>query len=209
MDWNFIFFANSVLLGAGLAMDAFFVSIVNALSEPDMKRTKRCLVAGVYAFFQFAMPMIGWLCVHSIAEKFTAFQKFIPWIALILLLYIGAKMIVESLRGQSEECKACEKKSCQNCEARKTSSLAFGLLLLQGIATSIDALSVGFATAQYNALMALVSSLIIALVTFAICMAGLLIGRAAGKRLSDCAQIFGGAILIFIGLEIFIRGLLA
>lgn len=209
MDWNFIFFANSVLLGAGLAMDAFSVSIVNALSEPDMKRTKRCLVAGVYAFFQFAMPMIGWLCVHSIAEKFTAFQKFIPWIALILLLYIGAKMIVESLRGQSEECKACEKKSCQNCEARKTSSLAFGLLLLQGIATSIDALSVGFATAQCNALMALVSSLIIALVTFAICMAGLLIGRAAGKRLSDRAQIFGGAILIFIGLEIFIRGLLA
>lgn len=209
MDWNFIFFANSVLLGAGLAMDAFSVSIVNALSEPDMKRTKRCLVAGVYAFFQFAMPMIGWLCVHSITEKFTAFQKFIPWIALILLLYIGAKMIVESLRGQSEECKACEKKSCQNCEARKTSSLAFGLLLLQGIATSIDALSVGFATAQYNALMALVSSLIIALVTFAICMAGLLIGRAAGKRLSDRAQIFGGAILIFIGLEIFIRGLLA
>ena len=209
MDWNFIFFANSVLLGAGLAMDAFSVSIVNALSEPDMKRTKRCLVAGVYAFFQFAMPMIGWLCVHSITEKFTAFQKFIPWIALILLLYIGGKMIVESLRGQSEECKACEKKSCQNCEARKTSSLAFGLLLLQGIATSIDALSVGFATAQYNALMALVSSLIIALVTFAICMAGLLIGRAAGKRLSDHAQIFGGAILIFIGLEIFIRGLLA
>ena len=206
MDWNFIFFANSVLLGAGLAMDAFSVSIVNALSEPDMKRTKRCLVAGVYAFFQFAMPIIGWLCVHTVAEKFTAFQKFIPWIALSLLAYIGIKMIAESLRGQSEECKACEKKSCQNCALRTTNVLALGTLLLQGIATSIDALSVGFATARYGALMALVSSLIIAGVTFAICMAGLLIGRAAGKRLSDRAQILGGAILIFIGLEIFVRG---
>lgn len=206
MDWNFIFFANSVLLGAGLAMDAFSVSIVNALAEPGMSRAKRCLVAGVYAFFQFAMPMIGWLCVHTVAEKFTAFQKFIPWIALALLAYIGIKMIVESLRGQSEECKGCQKSDCKNCAARTTSVLAFGALLLQGIATSIDALSVGFATAEYNALMALVSSLIIALVTFAICMAGLLIGRAAGKRLSDKAQILGGAILIFIGLEIFVRG---
>lgn len=153
------------------------------------------------------MPMIGWLCVRAIAEQFTAFQKFIPWIALVLLLYIGGKMIIESLLDKSEECKACKKKSCQNCAERKTSSLAFGLLILQGIATSIDALSVGFATARYDALMALVSSLIIAGVTFAICMAGLLIGRAAGKRLSSRAQILGGAILIFIGLEIFVRGL--
>ena len=207
MDWNFIFFFNSLLLGTGLAMDAFSVSIVNALSEPQMSLKKRCLVAGTYAFFQFTMPMIGWLCVRAIAEKFTAFQKFIPWIALVLLLYIGGKMIIESLLDKSEECKACEKQSCQNCAERKTSSLALGLLLLQGIATSIDALSVGFATARYDALMALVSSLIIAGVTFAICMAGLLIGRAAGKRLSSRAQILGGAILIFIGLEIFVRGL--
>lgn len=204
-----MFFANSFLLGVGLAMDAFSVSIVNALSEPGMSRKKQCLVAGTYAFFQFTMPMIGWICVHAIAEKFTAFQKFIPWIALALLAYIGAKMIIESLRGQDEECKACGKKSCQNCAARKTNSLALSTLILQGVATSIDALSVGFATARYGALMALASSLVIALVTFAICMAGLLIGRAAGKRLSDRAQIFGGAILIFIGLEIFIRSMLA
>ena len=207
MDWNFIFFLNSALLGVGLAMDAFSVSIVNALSEPDMKCGKRFLTAGVYAFFQFAMPMIGWLCVHTVAEKFTAFQKFIPWIALTLLLYIGIKMIWESLHSDNKECKACAKKTCENCASRKTSRLALGLLLLQGIATSIDALSVGFATAEYRLAMALVSSLIIAAVTFAICMAGLLIGRAAGKRLSDRAQIVGGCILIFIGIEIFVRGI--
>ena len=207
MNWSLLFFANSVLLGVGLAMDAFSVSIVNALSEPDMKCGKRFLTAGVYAFFQFAMPMIGWLCVHTVAEKFTAFQKFIPWIALILLLYIGIKMIWESLRSDNQECKACKKNTCKDCASRKTSRLALELLLLQGIATSIDALSVGFATAEYGLAMALVSSMIIAVITFAICMAGLLIGRAAGKRLSDRAQIVGGCILIFIGIEIFVRGI--
>ena len=209
MDWNFIFFANSLLLGVGLAMDAFSVSIVNALAEPQMKWPKRILVAGVYAFFQFIMPMIGWLCVHTIAQAFAVFQKFIPWIALALLAYIGAKMIVESLRGQSEECKACQKRDCQNCASNPAKPLALATLLLQGVATSIDALSVGFTTARYGLAMAAAACLIIAAVTFAICMTGLLIGKAASKKLSSRAQIAGGAILIFIGLEIFVRGLLA
>ena len=206
MDWSLLFLANSLLLGIGLAMDAFSVSIVNAISEPGMRAKKRCLVAGVYAFFQFLMPMVGWLCVHTIAEAFTAFQKFIPWIALALLSYIGVKMIVESIRSQNEECKGCEKSDCQNCPSNKKKALAPATLLAQGVATSIDALSVGFTTAEYALAMAAVSSLIIAAVTFAICMTGLLIGKAASKGLSKRAQIVGGAILIFIGLEIFVRG---
>ena len=206
MDWNFIFFVNSVLLGVGLAMDAFSVSIVNAIQEPGMRAKKRALVAGTYAFFQFAMPMIGWLCVHTVAKIFTAFQKFIPWIALALLLYIGIKMIVESIGSQNEECKNCDKKDCSGCSANKTKTLAPSTLMLQGIATSIDALSVGFTIAEYGAVMAAVSSLIIAAVTFAICMTGLLIGKAAAKNLSSRAQIVGGCILIFIGIEIFVRG---
>lgn len=206
MNWNFIFFANSALLGVGLAMDAFSVSIVNALAEPKMGRARRCAIAGVYALFQFAMPMIGWLCVHTIARIFTAFQKFIPWIALALLAYIGAKMIVESLRSQNEECKACQKRDCQNCASNPAKPLALATLLLQGVATSIDALSVGFTIAEYKAPMAAAACLIIAAVTFAICMTGLLIGKAASKNLSARAQIAGGAILIFIGAEIFVRG---
>lgn len=208
MDWNFIFFANSVLLGAGLAMDAFSVSIVNALSEPNMRRRRQCAIAGVYAFFQFAMPIIGWFCVHSIAQLFSAFQKFIPWIALILLLYIGAKMIFETLHSQSSECKVCEKKTCAGCESSSLAPPTLAVLLLQGVATSIDALSVGFTIAEYEAPMALASCLIIAAVTFVICLVGLLIGKAAGKNLSGRAQIFGGFILIFIGIEIFVRGAL-
>ena len=165
--------------------------------------------AGVYAFFQFAMPMAGWLCVHTIARIFSAFQKFIPWIALALLVYIGTKMIVESIHSQSQECKDCQARDCAACPSNKRKPLSFGTLLLQGLATSIDALSVGFTIAEYGAIMAAVASLTIALVTFAICMTGLLIGRAAAKNLSARAQIVGGCILIFIGLEIFVRGILS
>ena len=91
MEWNFVFFFNSVLLGIGLAMDAFSVSLANGLNETCMKRKKMCGVAGLFALFQAAMPMIGWICVHTIVEKFQAFEKFIPFIALILLVYIGGK----------------------------------------------------------------------------------------------------------------------
>jgi len=200
MEWNLIFFLNSVLLGVGLAMDAFSVSIANALSESQMKKARMCFIAGVYAFFQFAMPMIGWICVHTIVEYFKSFEKFIPWIALLLLLYIGGKMIWEAVRGEPED-EVSE-------EAASTAvKLTFATLLIQGVATSIDALSVGFTIADYNLLMALIASLIIAAVTFAICITGLLIGKKAGDKLGSKATLIGGLILVGIGIEIFIKGI--
>ena len=196
MEWNLIFFVNSILLGAGLAMDAFSVSIANALNESQMKKSRMCFIAGVYAFFQFAMPMIGWLCVHTIVELFGKFDAFIPWIALILLLYIGGKMIWDALHGVVE----AEEESC-------ISKLTFSVLVVQGIATSIDALSVGFTIADYGFLMAFTASLIIALVTFVICMIGLVIGKKAGEHLGSKATLIGGLILVGIGIEIFIKGI--
>ncbi len=195
MEWNLIFFVNSILLGAGLAMDAFSVSIANALNESQMKKSRMCFIAGVYAFFQFAMPMIGWLCVHTIVELFGKFDAFIPWIALILLLYIGGKMIWDALHGVVE----AEEESC-------ASKLTFSVLVVQGIATSIDALSVGFTIADYGFLMAFTASLVIALVTFVICMIGLVIGKRAGEHLGSKATLIGGLILVGIGIEIFIKG---
>ena len=195
MEWNLIFFVNSILLGAGLAMDAFSVSIANALNESGMKKSRMCFIAGVYAFFQFAMPMIGWICVHTIVEYFSKFEKLIPWIALALLLWIGGKMIWEAVHGDSE----CEK-------SNECLKLTFLTLLIQGVATSIDALSVGFTIADYGLLMALTSSLIIAGVTFAICMTGLLIGKKAGDKLGSKATLTGGIILVCIGIEIFVKG---
>ena len=193
MEWNFMFFFNSVLLGTGLAMDAFSVSMANGLNEPDMKPGKMCAVAGVFGIFQTAMPLIGWVCVHTIVLYFTAFEKFIPWIALILLCYIGGKMLYDGIRNREDG------------DARRR--VGFWGLILQGVATSIDALSVGFTIEQYPWPMALASTLIIGIVTFFICLAGLAIGRRFGTRLSNRAAIMGGVILILIGLEIFISGM--
>ena len=200
MEWNLIFFVNSVLLGVGLAMDAFSVSIANALSESQMKKSRMCFIAGVYAFFQFAMPMIGWICVHTIVEYFSKFEVLIPWIALALLLWIGGKMIWEAAHGEGDE-------TGQTEGTAAALKLTFSTLLIQGIATSIDALSVGFTIADYGLLMALVASLIIAGVTFIICMTGLLIGKKAGDKLGAKATLFGGLILVGIGIEIFVKGI--
>ena len=193
MQWSFVFFFNSILLGIGLAMDAFSVSLANGLNEPEMKAGRMNLIAGTYSFFQFAMPMIGWICVHTIVEYFQSFEKFIPWIALALLGYIGGEMLIKGIRKK------------ESTEVDSQSGLGLGKLLVQGIATSIDALSVGFTIEQYQFPMALVASLIIAFVTHFICLGGLAIGKKAGVKLADKASILGGLILIGIGLEILIK----
>lgn len=190
MELSLPFFLNSILLGVGLAMDAFSVSLANGLGEPAMKQNKMCGIAGVFAAFQFLMPMIGWICVSTIAQYFRIFEKFIPWIALILLGFIGVKMLYEGITHRSGE--------------DETAAVGLKALLVQGVATSIDALSVGFTIAEYRCVEALLACLLIGAVTFLICYAGLAIGKKAGTKLADRAGMIGGIILIFIGLEIFI-----
>ena len=183
------FFCTAIMLGVGLAMDAFSVSLANGLNEPCMKRKRMCGVTGIFAAFQFAMPMIGWICVSTVACMFAAFEKCIPWIAFILLGYIGGKMLYEGIKGEeTEECVAVGMKA----------------LLVQGVATSIDALSVGFTIADYNWMEAVLSCLLIGVMTFFICYAGLEIGKKAGTKLAGKAGILGGVILIVIGLKIFV-----
>lgn len=193
MQFGIQFFLNSILLGVGLAMDAFSVSLANGLNDPEMKKKKMGIVAGVFAFFQAFMPMTGWLLVHTMLSYFKMFEPFIPWIALFLLAGIGGKMLVSGIRGEEEDVKRGE--------------LTMWVLFVQGIATSIDALSVGFTIAHYNLGQAVLASGIIALVTFIICMAGLFIGKKFGTKLSSKASVLGGLILIGIGLEIGITGI--
>ncbi|MCR5263094.1 MAG: manganese efflux pump MntP family protein [Clostridiales bacterium] len=188
------FIVNSVLLGVGLAMDAFSVSMANGLNAPKMSRRMKTLISLTFAAFQFLMPMIGWFCVRSVAEAFASFHRAVPWIALVLLLFIGGKMLVEGIRGGAEESGG--------------SVLSFGALLVQGVATSIDALSVGFTIAEYRAAQAVAASLIIGGVTFVICSCGLHIGRRFGTKLAGKASILGGLILIGIGIEIFVTGII-
>ena len=195
MNLDFSLFFNSVMLGVGLAMDAFSVSLANGLNEQCMKKSKMLGIAGVFAAFQFAMPMIGWVCVHTVAQYFAAFEKCIPYIALILLSFIGGKMLYEGIKNKCD----CEEEMCAACLAA---------VMVQGVATSIDALSVGFTISDYSAFEALVSCLLIGVVTFFICLGGLAIGKKIGTRLAGKAGILGGSILIFIGIEIFLTGIL-
>ncbi len=194
INWDLMFFLNSVLFGVGLAMDAFSVSMANGLHEPKMTRGRMCVIAGTFALFQILMPLLGWVCVHTIEEVFSGFQRVVPWIALILLLYIGGKMLLEGIHGEESD-------------GTEALAVGWGGLMLQGIATSIDALSVGFTIAEYRWPAALTESLIIGVVTFGICMAGLRIGKLFGMKLAGKASILGGVILIGIGIEIFVTGI--
>lgn len=192
-SWQF--YLNSILLGIGLAMDACAVSMANGLNEPKMKTSKAALIAIMFGFFQAAMPLIGWVCVHFIAEKFESFTKAIPYVALLLLGFIGGKMIYDGVE---------HGKKPENEAAENTKKLTLWVLFTQAIATSIDALSVGFTIATYNFAEALVCVAIIAVVTFGISFGAVFLGRKFGTKLGNKAEILGGAILITIGLEIFI-----
>lgn len=185
----------SLGLGVGLAMDACAVSMGNGMNEPNMKTGKAMGVAALFGIFQGVMPMIGWLCVSLIVEQFAKFELWIPYIALALLAIIGAKMIYDGAKNKKEQ--------------EKPAKLTIAVLFVQAVATSIDALSTGFGLADIAGdvwWMALVSSCIIAVMTFALSLGGVYLGKRFGMRLGDKAQIVGGCVLIGIGLEIFITG---
>ena len=188
--WDFIL--NSVLLGVGLAMDAFSVSLASGLAEPHMNAKRALTICGVFGAFQFAMPLIGWVCVHTVAGWFSWFEKLIPWIALILLGFIGIKMIIEGIRGGGED---------------KSAGMDARTLFVMGVATSIDALSVGFAISNYGIKDAVLCALIIGVVTLLICLIGITLGKKLGMKLAGKASILGGIILMAIGIEIFVKGI--
>ncbi|MBE6583369.1 MAG: manganese efflux pump [Ruminococcaceae bacterium] len=190
--YDFLFFTENILLGVALAIDAFSVSLANGLNEPCMKMRKMCGIAGVFAFFQALMPFLGWVLITTVLSYFEALRVFIPWIALALLGFIGGKMLYEGIKNKDCDCPC-------GC-----ASLTLGALIVQGIATSIDALSAGLNFVKYDIFGAVVAAIVIALVTFMICLTGVFIGKKTGTKLAGKAGILGGVILILIGLEIFI-----
>lgn len=196
MQIDFVFILNTCLLGVGLAMDAFSVSLANGLREPRMGFGRMSLIAGTFAVFQFLMPMAGWICIHTIVEYFRKVERFIPFIGFAVLMWIGLEMVLEGIGRKS------------NDEDDGQRTLSFGKLFVQGVGTSIDALSVGFTIEQYDAGTAVVASLIIGVITFGICLAGTVIGKRFGTKLAKKASVLGGVILIAIGFEILLKGVL-
>ena len=192
MGFDVAFFVQSFLLGTGLAMDAFSVSMANGLNYPCVNKISSLKVAVVFALLQGMMPLIGWFCVSRIVEIFSFIQPLIPWIALVLLCYIGISMIREGMKG-----------TC--CEETSGKGLRLPILIVQGIATSIDALSAGFTISDYDAAAAAILSMIIAIITLILCFIGVEIGKRFGTRIAGKSSVFGGSILIFIGINIFIK----
>ncbi|MCR4677042.1 MAG: manganese efflux pump MntP family protein [Sphaerochaetaceae bacterium] len=181
-----VLIAQSALLGVGLAMDAFCVSIANSLANPRMDMFHRNLIAITFGVFQFLMPLAGWYLVTSLLHVFNALQNYIPWISMSVLWFLGVKMIIDGRYKKKEE-------------SKKEVIVSFPMLLMQGVATSIDALSAGLTFTEYSLKEVLISCSIIAVVTYIICMIGLIIGSKAATKLSKYASALGGAILIFIG----------
>lgn len=244
--------ANSLLLGLALAMDAFSVSVANGLDNPHMSKGRHAAIAVVFGLFQMAMPMIGWVLVVTVAEQFAAFDRCVPYIALVLLTGIGIKMIVDSAKEIRREKgrQAIEPDTdCSATDTVTTDTVAtdtvttapadnitatdngandttehtmpperpatpkrgrWGVwaLLVQALATSIDALSVGFTIADLGWAEALLSAGIIGIVTVLLCLLGVALGRKAGGRFAGKAGIVGGIILIVIGIEIVVSSLL-
>lgn len=224
---DFIFFLSSILLGIGLAMDAFAISIANGISRPDAELGYVIRVTAVFALFQFAMPLLGWFLVHKVVKALSAFNKLVPWIALLVLGFLGVRMIREGLRNCKSESEVCigvdtsadtsmevcssEEEVCSSDVDRNignTLELTAMTLLLQGVATSIDALSTGFAIVDYDVKAAFVCSTIIASTTWIMCFTGMRIGSRLGNLFSAHATIVGGVILVIIGIEVFTKGTL-
>lgn len=182
----------SIFLGIGLAMDACAVSMANGLKEPQMKLRKIILIAFMFGLFQALMPFIGYLVGSAFLTKI---EWIIPFVALGLLGIVGGKMLYEGLEKKDED------------DELKNKDLTFKVLIIQAIATSIDALSVGFTISDYKMIQAIVCVFIIAIVTFMICIVAVFIGKKFGTKLGKKAEILGGVILIAIGLEIFISGI--
>lgn len=189
--WELII--TSLGLGVGLAMDACAVSMANGLNEPEMKTGKAVLSAVTFALFQAAMPMIGWVCAHTITQKFTVVDAFVPYVALALLGFIGGKMLYDGIKHKGEQ-------------EENDKKLTIKVLLMQAVATSIDALSVGLARADYTIGEILLCVALVSTVTFALTFPSTFIGKKFGTKLGNKAEILGGCILIAIGIEIFVTG---
>ena len=190
--------STGLLLGLGLTADAAAVSMANGLEEPNMKRSKHILIAFMYGLFQGLMPLIGYLFGSTIYNNVPQIKQYniIPIVALVILGFLGTKMVIDGIKDGKKEV---------NDEIRK---ITFKLIFIQSIATSIDALSTGLTFANYNVFEALIVTFLISLVTFITCIISVIIGKKFGTKLGNKALIVGGIILIIIGLEIFITGII-
>ena len=181
------------LIGIGLSMDAFAVAICKGLAMPDKVHKRSALLIALYfGVFQALMPALGWLLGSQFARYVT---RLAPWIAFVLLLFIGGKMVWDTLHedGKEEEEFANERLDLKE-------------LLLMAVATSIDALAMGITFAFLSVSIGKASGLI-GCTTFVISALGVFIGNRFGAKYKDKASLTGGIILILIGCKVLLEHL--
>ena len=177
-----------LLLGVGLAMDAFAVSICKGLAMRKVNKKQAVIIALFFGGFQAIMPVIGWLLCKGFQTYIEAFDH---WIAFALLAFIGVKMIIETLREKEDDVVIEE----------MDPPLDMKEMLMLAIATSIDALAVGISLAALDRPI-VESAAIIGVVTFVISIIGVYIGNFFGNRYKKRAELTGGIILVLIGVKI-------
>ena len=177
-----------LLIAVGLSADAFAVSVTNGMCMKNIKLGWTFLIALTFGLFQGAMPVIGYALGNNFTEYIT---KYDHYIALVLLGCIGGKMVLDVIRGKDQH------DSC------KIAKLTFGILMVQGVATSIDALAVGVSFAAMSVSIVSAAAFICG-VTFILSLIAVWVGKKFGDLLNNKAEIIGGLILILIGLKIFI-----
>ncbi|WP_250673996.1 manganese efflux pump MntP family protein [Paraclostridium ghonii] len=188
-----------LLMSFALAMDAFAVSITKGMTMKNITIKLAFKIAFFFGLFQGVMPLIGWALGISFEGYIKAFDH---WIALILLSFLGIKMIYESIKGEHEDEVALAITQDNMQSDLDDSDIKIKDLIILSIATSIDALAVGVSFAFLNiSIIPVVSA--IAIITFIVCFVGVLIGKQIGPMLKNYAEIIGGVILILIGLNIF------
>ena len=178
------------ILAVGLSMDAFAVAISDGMCYKNLSRVRAFVIAAMFGIFQGLMPVIGYIAGTTFSS---AVQSIDHWVALILLGFIGGKMIWEAVgeirEGNKEE---------------SIKEFSYKVLLIQAVATSIDALAVGVSFALMNVNIITAASFI-AVVTFICCLIGVFAGTKLGNVLKNNAEIFGGVILVLLGIKIFVE----
>lgn len=179
------------LIGIGLSMDAFAVAICKGLAMPNKVDKKGALLIALYfGVFQAVMPTLGWLLGSQFARYVT---RLAPWIAFILLAWIGGNMIRESLSKEEKE-------------EEETGSVSHKELLVLAVATSIDALAVGVTFSMLELAVSIGAAVaLIGCTTFVISLAGVYVGNVFGAKYKSKAEFVGGAILILIGVKILLE----
>ncbi len=215
-------FWGTLIYAVGLSMDACAVAMTNGMNDTKMPAKRAIIIGLFFGFFQFLMPVIGYFITGIIANAFLeTFEKVSAWISFGLLAFLGGKMLYEgveewiaSRNPSTDGCENCETLGvCTRLTVEEEKTLPLGKLFLQAIATSIDALAVGFtlqALAISEAGLALGvwgSTSMIGVVTFGLSVAAVYIGKAVGGKLANKAEIFGGAVLLAIGVKILLGGI--